>query len=39
MQAPDAVYLDSSGLSIPEVEEEVLRIVRSKVSNGKEILR
>jgi cytidylate kinase len=36
-QAPDAVYLDSTGLSIEEVEEAVLRIVRSRVSNGKEM--
>jgi cytidylate kinase len=36
-QAPDAVYLDSTGLSIEEVEEAVLKIVRTRVSNGKEI--
>jgi cytidylate kinase len=36
-QAPDAVYLDSTGMSIDEVEEAVLRIVRSRVANGKEI--
>jgi cytidylate kinase len=34
-QAPDAVYLDSTGLSIEEVEEAILRIVRQRVSNGK----
>lgn len=38
-QAPDAVYLDSSGLSESEVEEALLRIVREKTSNGKEVLR
>ncbi len=35
-QAPDAVYLDSTGLTIDEVEEAVLRLVRARVSNGKE---
>ena len=39
VQAPDAIYLDSTGLSIAEVQEEILKIVRSKVSNGKEVLR
>ena len=39
VQAPDAVYLDSTGLSIEEVQEAVLRIVRSRVSNGKEVVR
>ncbi len=38
-QAPDAVYLDSSGLNENEVEEALLRIVREKTSNGKEVLR
>jgi CMP/dCMP kinase len=35
-QAPDAVYLDSTALSIEEVEEAVLKIVRQRVTNGKE---
>jgi cytidylate kinase len=35
-QAPDAVYLDSTGLSVEEVEEAILRIVRARVTNGKE---
>ncbi|MFB3826359.1 MAG: (d)CMP kinase [Bryobacteraceae bacterium] len=35
-QAPDAVYVDSTGLSIDEVEECILRIVRARISNGKE---
>jgi cytidylate kinase len=35
-QAPDAVYLDSTGLSIEEVEEAILRLVRARISNGKE---
>jgi CMP/dCMP kinase len=34
--APDAVYLDSSGLDIGEVEESILRIVRDRTSNGKD---
>lgn len=36
-QAPDAIYLDSSGMGIEAVEEAILRIVRSRVTNGKEI--
>ena len=35
-QAPDAVYLDSTGLSPREVEEAVLKIVRARVTNGKD---
>jgi cytidylate kinase len=35
-QAPDAVYVDSTGLSIEEVEEAILRLVRARISNGKE---
>lgn len=35
-QAPDAVYLDSTRLSIEEVEEAILRIVRARVANGRE---
>jgi cytidylate kinase len=35
-QAPDAVYLDSTALSIEEVEDEILKIVRARVTNGKE---
>jgi cytidylate kinase len=36
-QAPDAVYLDSTGLSLDQVEEAILKIVRSRVTNGKEL--
>ena len=36
MQAPDAVYLDSGSLSIDQVEEAVLKIVRDRTTNGKE---
>ncbi len=35
MQAPDAIYLDSSGLAVEEVEEAVLKIVRERISNGR----
>ena len=35
-QAPDAVYLDSTSLSIAEVEEAILKIVRSRVTNGRD---
>ena len=35
-QAPDAVYVDSTGLSIEEVEETILRLVRARITNGKE---
>ncbi len=36
IQAPDAIYLDSTGLSALEVEEEILKVVRTRISNGKE---
>lgn len=35
-QAPDAEYLDSTGLSPGEVEEAILNLVRKRTSNGKE---
>src|SRR6185312_15303459 len=35
LQAPDAVYLDSTGMTFEQVEEAVLGIVRAKISNGK----
>jgi cytidylate kinase len=35
-QAPDAAYLDSTGLDLDQVEEAVLKIVRSRISNGKD---
>jgi cytidylate kinase len=34
-QAPDATYLDSTSLDLDEVEEAILKIVRSRVTNGK----
>ncbi len=36
-QAPDAVYLDSTALGIEEVTEAILKIVRARVTNGKEL--
>ncbi|MCL4843904.1 MAG: (d)CMP kinase [Bryobacteraceae bacterium] len=39
MQAPDAIYFDSTGLSADDVERGLLRIVRERTSNGKEIQR
>jgi cytidylate kinase len=35
-QAPDAIYLDSTGMTIDQVEEAILKIVRQRVSNGKD---
>jgi cytidylate kinase len=35
-QAPDAVYLDSTAMSIEDVVENILKIVRTRVSNGRE---
>ena len=35
-QAPDAIYVDSTGLDASEVADAILRVVRSKVSNGKD---
>jgi len=35
-QAPDAVYVDSTGKSIEEVEGSILRLVRARITNGKE---
>ena len=36
VQAPDAIYVDSTGLTIDQVEETILRIIRERTSNGKE---
>jgi cytidylate kinase len=35
VQAPDAVYIDSTGMSLDEVEEAILKVIRAKLSNGK----
>lgn len=39
IQAPDAELVDTTGLSLEQVEENVLRIVRARTSNGKEVVR
>ncbi len=39
VQAPDAQMIDTTNLSIEEVEEAILGMVRSRVSNGKEAIR
>ncbi len=36
VQAPDAIYVDTTGLSLDEVEAVLLKIVRDRTSNGKE---
>lgn len=36
VQAPDAIYVDTSRLSIDEVEAALLKIIRDRTSNGKE---
>jgi cytidylate kinase len=36
IQAPDAEYIDTTGLTQAEVEEAILKIVRARTSNGKE---
>jgi cytidylate kinase len=35
-QAPDAIYIDSTGLSLEAVEEEILKVVRARITNGKD---
>jgi len=36
VQAPDAVYVDTTGRSIDEVEAALLKIIRDRTSNGQE---
>jgi cytidylate kinase len=36
VQAPDAVYVDTTGLSIDQVEAALLKLIRDRTSNGKE---
>ncbi len=36
IQAPDAVYVDTTGLTIDEVEAAILKIIRDRTSNGRE---
>jgi cytidylate kinase len=35
-QAPDAAYLDTTHLSLDDVEQAVLKLVRERISNGKD---
>ena len=35
-QAPDAVYLDSTAMGIEDVVENILKVVRARVTNGRE---
>ena len=35
-QAPDAVYFDSTRLSVEDVEAAILKLVRARITNGKE---
>jgi cytidylate kinase len=37
VQAPDAELIDTTGLSLEQVEEAVLRVVRARTANGKEV--
>ncbi len=39
VQAPDAEFIDTTGMSMEEVEEAILRLVRSRTANGKEVVR
>ena len=39
VQAPDAELVDTTGMSLDQVEDVVLRIVRERTSNGKEPTR
>jgi len=36
MQAPDAVFLDSTLLDLDQVEQAILKLIRDRTSNGKE---
>jgi len=39
VQAPDAQLVDTTGLSLDDVEEIVLKLIRARTSNGKEAAR
>ena len=39
LQCPDATYVDSTNRTIEEVEELILKLVRDRTSNGKEVQR
>ncbi len=36
-QAPEAQYLDSTGLTLEQVQEAILKVVRERTSNGKAV--
>jgi len=36
VQAPDAVYIDTTALSAGDVEETILKLIRQRTSNGKD---
>ncbi len=36
VQAPDAVYVDTTGMTLDDVEGALLKIIRDRTSNGKE---
>jgi CMP/dCMP kinase len=36
VQAPDAIYVDTTGLSVDEAEAALLKIIRERTSNGRE---
>ena len=36
VQAPDAIYVDTTGRTMDEVEAAVLKIIRDRTSNGRE---
>ncbi len=37
LQAPDAELVDTTALSLEQVEQAVLRVIRARISNGKEV--
>ena len=37
LQAPDAIYLDSTPLTPDQVEQAILKVIRDRTSNGKEL--
>lgn len=39
LQAPDAVLVDTSGLTIEQVEELLLKLIRERTANGKDFSR
>jgi cytidylate kinase len=39
LQAPDAVYIDSTDKTIDDVESLILKLIRERISNGKEFER